>query len=100
MSQMEQEQIFKTSDQGFAAYIMERGYYCVRAIPSGDKRFPDRKDLVFIDVEDPKQLEDDYFRYKKDVMSARSYFEKVRTVRHIIRNGLSEEELNKLKSDA
>lgn len=93
------EQTYKTSDQGLAAYLMERGFYCVSAIPAGDARFPEKKVLVFVDVPDPKALEDDYFRYKKEAMSAKSYFEKVRTVRHIIRNGISDEELASLRGN-
>lgn len=76
---------------------MEVGFYCVRAIPAGDARFPDKKLLVFIDVPDPKAIEDDYFRYRKEHMSARSYFEKVRSVRHIIRNGMSDADVENLK---
>lgn len=93
---MDQERILKTSDQGFAAYMMLRGFYCAAAIPTTADPKSDRRDLVFIEVDDPKQLESDYFRYKKEPFSAREYFEKVRTVRHIIRNGMSPEDIAKL----
>ena len=88
--------VYKTSDQLFAAYLMERGFYCVSAIPAKDTRFPERKDFIFTDVVEPKSLEDDFYRYKRETLSARSLLEKTRTTRHILRNGFSDEDLKKL----
>lgn len=87
---------YRTSDQLFAAYLMERGYFCISAIPSKDKRFPDRMDFLFADVKEPKSVEDHFYRYGKDTLSARSLLEKMRTTRHILRNSVSEDELKAL----
>ena len=74
---------YKTSDQGLAAYLMERGYFCAGTVP--EEGSSTRQFFVFVDVEDPKEVEEAYFRYKKEPMSARSYFEKVRSVRRLLR---------------
>lgn len=94
------EQVYKTSDQGFAAYLLEKGFWCAKAIPANNPAFPDKMDFVFIDVDDPKTLEDDYFRFKVEPMSAYSYFIKTRTLRRILRNnGMTKEEFEALKKE-
>jgi hypothetical protein len=78
---MEKEQPYKTSDQGFAAYLMLRGYFCAGAI---EAKTPGRLELVFVDVPGPQELEDNYFRSRRESISARDYYEKLRTIKHII----------------
>lgn len=75
---------YKTSDQGLAAYFMNRGFYCAGTV--ADDASAVRRFFVFVDVPDPKEIEEAYFRYKQEPMSARSYFEKMRTVRQLLRN--------------
>lgn len=78
---MEQEQITKTSDQGFAAYLMLQGFFCVGAVES---KTPGKLELVFTDVDDARVLEENYFRSRREPVSAKDYYEKLRTIKHII----------------
>lgn len=82
---MNHDEHYKTSDQGLAAYLMDQGFYCAGTVP--DEHSDVRQFFVFVDVPDPKAIEEAYFRYKKEPMSARSYFEKMRTVRHLLKGG-------------
>lgn len=81
---MQDEKIYKTSDQGLAAYLMERGYFCVGTVAENDLP-PIRYQFIFTDIDDPKELEDSWYRYRKEFISPRSYFEKLRTVRQLLR---------------
>jgi hypothetical protein len=72
--------------KGLAAYLMERGFYCVGTVKETELE-PIRYQFVFVDVPDPKAIEDSWYRYRKESLSARSYFEKLRTVRQLLREG-------------
>jgi hypothetical protein len=76
---------YKTTDYGLAAYFISRGYFCAGTVSMNDPGRPDRQAFVFVDVEDPKSIEDDWYRYRKESMSARDYFEKLRTASRMLK---------------
>lgn len=88
-------EVYKTTKQELAAYMMMRGAYCVGAVTSLDPTFPDRATFVFTEIENPQALEDSFFRQKKEMMSAKAYFEKLRTARYMAKNPISVEEMRR-----
>lgn len=93
---MATDNVYTTPDRGLAAYIMLRGGYCVGAVPANDSGNPERRNFVFIDVADPKELEDSWFRNKKELMSAKSYFDKMRLAIRMAKDPMTAEVFNKI----
>jgi hypothetical protein len=90
------DDVYRTSDMGFASYLLAKQYYCVGAVPANSPD-PNRKDFVFIGIENPKVLEAFYFRYDKEELSPRTLFEKSRTALGLAKKGLTEEDIARLK---
>lgn len=93
------EDVYKTADYFFAAYLMYRGFYCLKAIPDEHPQFSDRKVFVFIDLPEPKKLEDDFYRGGEELIKVRELLKRIRTAQDLIHTGLSQEELDALRRE-
>lgn len=89
-------EVFKTSDQGLAAYLIVKGFQCIKAVPAGE-RDPRRKAFVFIDVPNADQLQKDYDNYVPDLISPKEFAQRWRTTTRIAKEGLTDEEMEKLR---
>lgn len=93
------EDSYKTADYFFAAYLMYKGFFCLKAIPDEHPQFADRKVFVFIDIPNPKELEDIFYRGKPEEIVARGLLRRIRTAQDMIHTGLSQEELEALRKE-
>lgn len=57
------EEVYRTSDQGLAAYLLLLNYICLGAIPTSD---PQRMDFVFINVDNPAVIYEQYMENKAE----------------------------------
>lgn len=94
---MGKEEIFRTSDQGLAAFLLLEEYLCVGAIPAGDKRDPNRMDFVFLDVEQPSVLYQEYMENRAEgkLYEFRSNLIKLR--RMLRENVITEKDLEEMR---
>lgn len=66
INNMNKEEVYQISDQGLAAYLLSLGFLCIGAIPAGDKNDSNRMNFVFLDVEQPSVLYQDYMENKAE----------------------------------
>jgi hypothetical protein len=71
------------SDTPFAAYLHYRGMELLSTIP--DKFDRKRRAFVFVDIPERVQYEADW---DKDIGGFRKYFKSLKTVQHMIYNGV------------
>lgn len=97
------DNIFKTSDQGLGAYLVLLGYPCVGAIPS-EETFTDhlgktnaKMEFVFIDIPNPAELALDYMQ-NTAVGKLKEFHKNMQELRYMLRNPMSRQEYEDLKS--
>lgn len=95
------DNVQRISDRGLAAYLLEKGFFCAKAIPS-NARDTRRMDFIFIDLSSPilQRLEHDYLSYKREELSAKSLDDKNKRLGRLLKEGLTREELENLKNGA
>jgi hypothetical protein len=96
MDPMDKMEIYKTTDRGIAAYAMMLGHNCIGCVPSNhaDVR---RMDFVFIDVPNPKELEEQWYGSKKIMMSPFVYFQSLTQAIWLVKHPMTREEVEKLR---
>lgn len=89
-------QLYKTADRGIAAFAMMLGHNCIGCLPSNHTDTK-RMDFVFIDVPDPKALEQRWYREEKIMMSPYVYFQRLTSAIRMVKNPLTREEVERLR---